>query len=125
MLIDPVITAFLPTVNPELSKQFYRHILGLKLISEDNFALEFESKGVILRITIVDKFVPHPFTVLGFKIRDIGTQVKLLSEKGIAFERFSALKQDESGIWTSPGNAKIAWFKDPDKNLISLTEKPQ
>lgn len=124
MLTEPKITAFLPTVKPKESKQFYRSTLGLKLVSEDVYALEFEGSGVSLRITTVESFIPHPFTVLGFKIKEIVAQVKTLNNKGVKFERFNYFEQDDLGIWTSPSQAKIAWFKDPDGNLISLTEYP-
>ena len=124
MLDNPIITAFLPTVKPKRSKQFYLDTLGLQLVSEDNFAIEFEGGGVFLRITTVEKFVPHPFTVLGFKIKDISSQVKRLITKGVEFKRYDSLGQDELGIWTSPGGAKVVWFEDPDGNLLSLTEYP-
>ncbi len=124
MLKNPRITAFLPTINPEQSKQFYKDILELKLVSEDNYALEFEGDGTFLRITVVEKFEPHPFTVLGFKIEDIATQVKSLNKKGVEFERYNYFEQDDLSIWTSPSKAKVAWFKDPDGNLVSLTEYP-
>lgn len=122
MLTKPTITAFLPTVNQGQSKQFYKNTLGLKLVSEDDYALEFEGGGVILRITIVENFDPHPFTVLGFKIEDITFQVKSLINEGVIFERYNSLEQNDLGIWTSPSKAQIAWFKDPDGNLLSLTE---
>jgi len=122
MLIEPTITAFLPTAQPERSKQFYLHTLGLKLRSEDPYAFEFEGNGVVLRITIVDALRPQPFTVLGFRIEKIESQVKTLVEKGVEFEKYGGLEQDDLGIWTSPSKAKIAWFKDPDGNLVSLTE---
>jgi len=125
MLDKPTITAFLPTMNPEQSKQFYQHTLGLTLISEDPYALEFEGNGVFLRITRVEQFKPQPFTVLGFKIAKIASQVSALLQKGVTFERYPSLEQDELGIWTAPSKAKIAWFKDPDGNLISVTEYPQ
>ena len=125
MLVEPTITAFLPTVNPERSKQFYIEVLGLKLVSEDAYALEFEGNGAALRITTVEKFTPYPFTVLGFKIEEIASQVKALNKKGIEFERYKFLEQDEWGIWTSPSKAKVVWFKDPDGNLLSLTEYSQ
>ena len=124
MLTKPTITAFLPTLKPEQSKLFYRDTLGLKLTSEDDFALEFEGNGVLLRITIVEKFNPHPFTVLGFKIENIAFQVKSLNKKGVIFERYNVMKQNDLGIWTAPSNTQIAWFKDPDGNLLSLTEYP-
>ncbi len=122
MLSEPKITAFLPTVKPQQSKQFYRNTLGLKLVSEDNYALEFKGKESLLRITIVDEFKPQSFTVLGFKIEEIVTEVKSLTKKGVKFEKYNSLKQDDLGIWISPSKARIAWFKDPDGNLLSLTQ---
>lgn len=122
MLVEPTITAFLPTIKQEQSKQFYLNTLKLKLISEDDYALEFEGGGVRLRITIVEEFTPHPFTVLGFKVEDITSQAKSLTKKGVEFERYQTFNQDDLGIWTSPSKARIAWFKDPDGNLLSLTE---
>ena len=122
MLAEPTITAFLPTAKPKESKEFYGQTLGLQLRSEDPYALEFEGNGVVLRITMVNEFNPQPFTVLGFRIEKIVSQVKTLHEKGVQFESYGGLQQDDLGIWTSPSNAKIAWFKDPDGNLISLTE---
>ena len=79
----------------------------------------------MLRITIVNELIPHPFTVLGFKIKEIDTQVKSLTNKGVVFEQYDHLDQNDLGIWTRPSKAKVAWFKDPDGNLLSLTEYPQ
>jgi len=122
MLSEPTITAFLPTVKPEDAKQFYRNTLGLILVSEDKYALEFKGDVVFLKITFVDRFMPHPFTVLGFKIMNIESQITSLLDKGVEFERYDHFEQDDLGIWTSPSKAKVAWFKDPDGNLLSLTE---
>ncbi len=122
MLSNPKITAFLPTTKPKQSKHFYKEILGLEIKSEDDYAIEFTGDNTLLRITIVPEFIPHPFTVLGFKVEDIDSQVRSLTDKGVVFERFENFNQNEIGIWTSPSSAKIAWFKDPDGNLLSLTE---
>lgn len=122
MLSEPKITAFLPTTNPEQSKQFYEEVLGLQIISEDDYAIEIKGNGALLRITIVPELNPHPFTVLGFKIDDIDSQVLSLSNKGVEFEKYDTFDQNELGIWTSPSKAKVAWFKDPDGNILSLTE---
>jgi len=122
MLSEPRITAFLPTVKPDQSKYFYKNIIGLNLVTEDDYALEFVGKGAVLRITLVDKFEPHSFTVLGFWIVDIERDVASLINKGVKFEKYDSLKQNDLGIWTSPSKAKIAWIKDPDENLISLTQ---
>ena len=122
MLSDKKIKAFVPTVNPERAKEFYKDTLGLTLLSEDKYALEFNANGTLLRIIIVEDLSPHPYTVLGWDVDNIDFVIKSLVSKGVTFERYPYLDQDRSGIWTSPGGAKVAWFKDPDGNLLSLSE---
>jgi predicted enzyme related to lactoylglutathione lyase len=122
MLSDKKLKAFIPTTNPEKAKNFYMNILGLKLLSEDNFALEFDANGTLLRVTSVEKLVPHPFTVLGWDVDNIPDHIKSLINKGVVFERYDFMEQDNMGIWTAPGGTKVAWFKDPDGNLLSLSE---
>ena len=122
MLSAKKLKAFLPTTHPDKAKDFYGNVLGLKLLSEDNYALEFDVNGTPLRITVVEAFTPHSFTVLGWDVDDIRSVIRRLREKGVIFERYNFLKQDDQGVWTSPGGAEVAWFKDPDNNLLSLTE---
>jgi len=120
MLADKKIKAFAPTVNPEKAKAFYQNVLGLELMSEDGFALQFNCSGTCLRVTTVRELTPHPFTVLGWTVPVIEETVKELTDKGVVFERYGFLQQDAWGIWTAPGGTKVAWFKDPDGNLLSL-----
>lgn len=122
MLSTKRLKAFLPTSRSEKAKTFYQGILGLKLLSEDNYALEFEANGTLLRITVVETFTPHSFTVLGWDVDDIRSMILKLTEKGVTFERYGFLRQDDLGVWTSPGGTEVAWFKDPDGNLLSLSE---
>lgn len=122
MLSDKELKAFIPTTKPIESKLFYKDILGLHLISEDGYAMEFDAKGTLLRITIVPELTPQPFTVLGWNVNDIYSTIKSLNNKNISCEKFDFLDQDDLGIWTSPNGSKVAWFKDPDGNLLSLTE---
>ena len=122
MLSDKKLKAFIPTVNPKKAKEFYMNTLGLKLLSEDNYALEFNVNGTLLRITTVPELTPHPFTVLGWNVDNITFEIESLAKKGIVFERYSFFEQDKLGVWTAPSGAKVAWFKDPDGNLLSLTE---
>ena len=122
MLGDKELKAFVPTVMPGKAKSFYKDLLGLKLLSEDNYAMEFSANGVLLRVTTVPELKPHGFTVLGWNVPDILSMVKSLNGKGIVFEKYDFLEQDELGIWTAPGGSKVAWFKDPDGNILSLTE---
>ena len=116
------IVAFVATRNPELSKQFYRDKLGLKFLSDDGFALVFDIAGTTLRIAKVQVFTPLPFTVLGWQVASIGKTVAELTGKGVVFERFPGMTQDKLGIWNAPGGAKVAWFKDPDGNILSLSQ---
>ena len=122
MLTDKKLKAFVPTVKPNDAKLFYKDILGLKLLSEDQFALEFDANGTILRVTIVQELKPHPFTILGWNVDDIVSVIKQLNNKNIYCERYEFLEQDNLGIWLTPNGSKVAWFKDPDGNILSLTE---
>jgi len=122
MLGNKNLKAFVPTTKPKKAKLFYRDILGLKLLAEDNYALEFDANGVLLRVAIVPGLTPHPFTILGWNVDDITLLIKQLNKKKVFFERYEFLEQDKLGIWASPNGSKVAWFKDPDGNILSLTE---
>lgn len=116
--------AFLATTNAARSKAFYSDVLGLRLVEDSPFALEFDVGGTMLRIQKVETLTPHPFTALGWQVPDIAAQIADLAQRGLVFERFPGLDQDAAGVWTSPSGARIAWFKDPDGNVLSLTEFP-
>jgi len=122
MLSDKALKAFVPTTNPKLAKAFYGDLLGLTLLSEDNYALEFDAKGTLLRVTIVQEFKPQSFTILGWNVSNINEVIHELNKKGIECNKYDFLEQDNSGVWISPGGSKVAWFKDPDGNVLSLTE---
>jgi catechol 2,3-dioxygenase-like lactoylglutathione lyase family enzyme len=122
MLADKKLTAFVPTTKPDKAKSFYKDILGLELLSEDSYALVFNANGTLLRVTIVRELKPHPFTVLGWNVDDISSTIRSLNDKNIFCEKYDFLEQDNSGIWTAPGGTKVAWFKDADGNLLSLTQ---
>ena len=122
MLRDATITAFIATTNPARSKGFYQGTLGFRLVSDDEFAIAFDCDGIELRIQKVDQVLPHPFTALGWRVPDIREAVGGLVTRGVTFERYSFLEQDEQGVWQAPSGARVAWFKDPDGNLLSLSE---
>jgi catechol 2,3-dioxygenase-like lactoylglutathione lyase family enzyme len=124
MLGTAQLTAFVATANPARSKEFYGGTLGLRLLTDDDFALAFDSNGTQLRVQKVEHVQPPPFTVLGWQVPNIRTAVSDLAKRGVAFERFPFLQQDEMGVWPAPSGTKVAWFKDPDGNLLSLAESP-
>src|SRR5579885_910606 len=117
MLSSFPIKSFIPTSSLSKAKFFYGDTLGLKLLHEDNFAVEFESGGRTIRITLVKKLKAQSFTILGWDVAAIKDITVSMMKKGIKFERYRILEQDELGIWTSPNGTKVAWFKDPDGNL--------
>ena len=122
MLADKKLKAFVPTTKPGAAKSFYKDVLGLRLLSQDNYALEFEVNGILLRVVTVPELKPQAFTVLGWNVADIASTIKSLNDKNVFCEKYDSLEQDDSGIWTSPNGSKVAWFKDPDGNILSLTE---
>jgi catechol 2,3-dioxygenase-like lactoylglutathione lyase family enzyme len=117
----PIIT-FVATTAPARAKNFYAKTLGLRLVSEDTFALVFDAGGTMLRVVTVQELHPAGYTVLGWIVPDISKAIRELTDKNISFERYHGMQQDDQCIWTSPSGAKIAWFKDPDGNTLSLTE---
>ena len=113
--------AFVPTVDATRSRLFYEGSLGLKFVSDNEFVTNLESEGVSVMLQKVQNFTPQQFTLLGWEVSDITKRIKELTDNGIKFERFEGIVQDELGVMTFPGGTKVAWFKDPDGNTLSLT----
>jgi catechol 2,3-dioxygenase-like lactoylglutathione lyase family enzyme len=122
MLKSNAIIAFVATTDQARAKKFYAKTLGLRLVSEDGFALVFDAGGTMLRVATVEKLQPAGYTVLGWIVANIAATVRKLKRRGISFQRYPGMEQDELAIWTSPAGARIAWFEDPDGNTLSLTE---
>jgi catechol 2,3-dioxygenase-like lactoylglutathione lyase family enzyme len=116
------LTGFVATADAARAKRFYQGTLGLMLVSEDQFALVFDCSGNQLRVQILREFQTQVFTVLGWQVPDIRIAVAALTARGVAFERYAGVQQDELGVWRSPSGASVAWFKDPDGNVLSVTE---
>jgi catechol 2,3-dioxygenase-like lactoylglutathione lyase family enzyme len=118
------LVAFVVVSNPHVARSFYRDTLGLKLIEEQlPFALVFDVHGVMLRVTMAFGAVsPTRHTVLGWHVPDIAQAVKDLNACGIEMQRYDGMQQDDLGIWTTPAGSKVAWFKDPDGNVLSVSQ---
>lgn len=122
MLESSAPIAFIATAMPDRARAFYAGTLGLPLTADDEFSLVFDLGGVPLRVQKVRELLPQPFTTLGWRVADAAAAVAVLRARGVVFERYPFLQQDAHDIWDAPGGARIAWFKDPDGNLLSLTE---
>lgn len=118
------IVAFVPTTDPERARAFYAGKLGLPIVAEQlPFALVFDAKGITLRVIVVQELSPAQYTVLGWEVPDIAEAVGGLQARGVEFVRYRGMQQDDLGIWTAPGTLdKVAWFRDPDGNTLSLSQ---
>ena len=116
--------AFVSTSQAEKAKDFYINLLGLKLVTQEPMALVFDADGTMLRLSIVENFTPQPFTVLGWQVADMQAALRELAAKGVKFEQYDFPGQDADGVWRAADGTQVAWFKDPDGNLLSLTEFP-
>jgi catechol 2,3-dioxygenase-like lactoylglutathione lyase family enzyme len=116
------IIAFVPTADAQRARDFYEQKLGLKFVADDAFALVFHANGIMIRVVKLKEFKPAQFTILGWEVPDASAAVDGLKAKGVVFERYPWAQQDELGIWTAPGGAKVAWFKDPDGNVLSISQ---
>lgn len=120
------IVAFVTIVDVERAKSFYRDTLGLTLMSEEPpFALVFDANGIMIRLGMGKELPKVPGTVLGWQVPEIEVAVRELMNAGVQFERFDGLKQNEKGIWSTPTGARVAWFRDPDGNILSISEHPE
>jgi len=122
MLGKQTLVAFVATRDAARARAFYEETLGLSLLHQDPFALVFDANGTTIRVQKVERFEPQPFTALGWTVDEINAVIAQLQQKNVTCERFPGMDQDARGVWVSPSGARIAWFKDPDGNVLSLTE---
>ena len=124
MLSEHRIVAFIPTTDSQKAREFYEQKLGLTFVSDDGFALVFRANDNMLRVVKLKEFTPAQFTILGWEVPDAKQAVSELHARGVQFERYPWAQQDELGIWEAPGGAKVAWFKDPEGNVLSVSQHP-
>ena len=123
MLASSRIVGVIPTRDSKLARGFYEGKLGFRFVSDDQFALVMMAGETMLRISKVPKeLVPAAFTILGWEAKDIEAMVRWLQGRGVAFQKYPFIQDQELGIWTAPGGDKVAWFKDPDGNVLSVSQ---
>jgi len=116
------VIAFAATADPDRACAFYRDVLGLALVERNAFASVFDANGTMLRVTTVERVDPRPYTVLGWMVEDLEAALGELAGAGVEPLRYDGLDQDELGVWHSPAGALVAWFRDPDGNVLSVTQ---
>jgi catechol 2,3-dioxygenase-like lactoylglutathione lyase family enzyme len=117
------LVAFVTATDADRAAEFYGGVLGLPLIERTPFALVFRASNATLRVALADRVTPAPSTVLGWTVDDIEATIDDLAADGVAFARYDGMDQDERGIWRSLSGARIAWFADPDGNVLSVTQR--
>ena len=122
MLTNAILGAFVATADPAAAREFYENVLGLEFVSDEPFAVIFNANGTTLRIQKVQKVVVASYTALGWHVKGIESVISKLKARGVEFIRVEGFGQNELGVVTFPGGAKVAWFKDPDGNTLSLDE---
>ena len=124
MLSEAAFTGFLGATDLARARGFFETVLGLSVVSVDDFALLLRGQNGLIRVTRVERAARAPYTVLGWDVADLQSAVLRLTERGLAFNRYPGMAQDELGIWTAPSGSRIAWFEDPDGNVLSLAQHP-
>lgn len=122
MLASGKLIGFVPTKDSRRAREFYEGKLGFKFVSDDQFALVMQAGKSTIRIAKVKDFKPAQYTVMGWEVADVEAMVKSLNKRGVTFEKYPFVEDRELGIWTTPNGDKVAWFKDPDGNVLSLSQ---
>ena len=122
MLETSAVIAFVGSADLGRAQAFYEQVLGLRVVEQNDFACVFDANGTMLRVTAVGGVARPGYTVLGWRVSGIAAVVRGLAARGVVFLRYDGMDQDEDGVWTTPGGGQVAWFADPDGNVLSLTE---
>ena len=122
MLESSDLVAFAATTDLHRARAFYEQVLGLTVAEHNDIACVLDTNGTMLRVTAVPEVCRAGYTVLGWRVTDITATVRDLAARGVVFLRYDGMNQDSDGVWTAPGGDKVAWFADPDGNVLSLTQ---
>ena len=121
MLTVGKLVGFLTTRDYEKARAFYEGKLGLEFVSLDQFALAMRAGKNMIRISKAETFQPAQGTVLGWEVDDVKAVVLWLSSRDVVTEKYGFVPDQELGIWTAPSGDQVAWFKDPDGNVLSIS----
>jgi catechol 2,3-dioxygenase-like lactoylglutathione lyase family enzyme len=122
MLAESELVAFVTTTDADRAAEFYGRVLGLPLVERTPFAVVVKAANATLRVALAERVTPAAGTVLGWRVANLAAAIDALVARGVEFKRYESMDQDPRGIWRSPSGARIAWFTDPDGNVLSMTE---
>jgi catechol 2,3-dioxygenase-like lactoylglutathione lyase family enzyme len=113
---------FAATAKPDEARRFYGEALGLDLVEDGPYALVYSAGGTTIRVQKVPRVAAAAYTTLGWAVDDMEATIAELTARGVKFEHFPGVPQSGSGVWRTPDGSSVAWFKDPDGNILSLTQ---
>jgi len=122
MLESGKMAGFLATSDYDKAREFYEGKLGFAFVSLDQYALVMEVGGHSIRISKIPDFTPRQGTVLGWEVANIEAVARWLRDRGVPPEKYPFAQDQQLGIWTAPGGTRVAWFKDPDGNILSVSQ---
>jgi catechol 2,3-dioxygenase-like lactoylglutathione lyase family enzyme len=124
MAVLTKMVGFVTTTDPQKARSFYGDVLGFRLIEEDDYALVYDANGTMIRVGKAREFEPAQGTILGWEVEDVHAAIRELVPRGVRFEQWGLpfMKQDEHGVWTPPNGDRVAWFKDPEGNVLSISQ---
>jgi len=106
------------------AKEFYSEVLGLDVTDNPMGLIELKIPGNDIMVYPKPNHEPATFTVLNFPVDNVEKAVDELTAKGVVFEQYEGEnKTNEKGISTNPAGPKIAWFKDPAGNILSVLQE--
>lgn len=110
------------TSRIEEATRFYSDVLGLSYKGSVHGASVYEVGGGVLRVAPVPSTMPSEHTVAGFAVDDVYAVVAGLKARGVVFERIAGIPHNEHGVFKLPDGTRVAWFRDPDGNLLSVVQ---
>jgi catechol 2,3-dioxygenase-like lactoylglutathione lyase family enzyme len=121
MLTVGKLVGFLSTTDYGKARAFYEGKLGFEFVSLDQFALALRAGENMIRIAKPETFKPAQGTVLGWQVDDVRAAVLWLGSRGVVTEKYPFVEDQELGIWTAPSGDQVAWLKDADGNVLSIS----
>ena len=122
MLAPAKMVGFVPTSDYERARAFYEGKLGFQFVSLDQYALVMKVGGHTVRISKIPDFTPRQGTILGWEVENIESAATWPRDRGVTLEKYPFVQDRELGIWTTSTGEKVAWFKDPDGNILSVSQ---
>jgi len=106
----------------EKAREFYTETLGLTTSEDHDLMTLHLAEDRDVMVYPKPDFAPATYTILNFPVEDVEAAVDELRKRGVRFEQYEGIDQDERGISLDPNGPRIAWFKDPAGNILSVLE---